>query len=251
MRETIHAESIKLRTVTAHWVLAIVAIVFPVAITVLATAFGVWPTGNLSRDISILVTGLSVVTTVLLGALSITSLTSEYGNNMIRATFAATPSRRRVHLAKLIVLSAMSAALGLFTSVGAWFVARGVLAGRGLPISLGADGVIPRLSSVGVLAVLITWFGYALGLLIRNGPGAITALLVWPLIVENLLGGVLAVLDARGLSRWMPYTAAIQATVDSGSDFDALGRPWGHVWFGAITLALIALGLVIEQRRDA
>jgi len=55
----------------------------------------------------------------------------------------------------------------------------------------------------------------------------------------------------EGVTRWLPYQAGIAATVGDDGGTDALGRPLGLVWFGAVALALVALGLFAEQRRDA
>jgi hypothetical protein len=108
MIRTITSEWIKLRTVLVHWVLAIIAAAFPIVITVLAAALGDYDfPSDLSGDISGLVVGTGVVTAMLLGAMAAISLTSEYGHNTIRPTFAATPARLQVHTAKLVVVTAV------------------------------------------------------------------------------------------------------------------------------------------------
>jgi hypothetical protein len=34
-------------------------------------------------------------------------------------------------------------------------------------------------------------------------------------------------------------------------DSDALGRPGGHIWFAVVAVALVALGVLLDERRDA
>jgi len=146
------------------------------------------------------------------------------------------------------VLSALTMALS-------WGVSQAILSSRDFTIDLGDDGVVPRLASLVVLAVTVSGFGYALGLLIRNAPATITILLLWPLIIENLIAGLLTVAGAEGATKWLPYFAAIEATVASGDDGtsseNVLGRPLGLIYFAVVVIALIVVGLAADNRRDA
>jgi hypothetical protein len=102
-----------------------------------------------------------------------------------------------------------------------------------------------------VLAVLVSWFAYGLGLLIRNSPVTIAVFLIWPLIIENLVGLVFTLIGWESAVKWLPYQAAIQATVDDQSGADVLGRPGGLIWFGVVSAAIIAAGVFLDRRRDA
>ena len=188
---------------------------------------------------------------MILGAMSATSLTSEYSHNTIRPTFAATPSRLRVHVSKLVVLGAVVVVVAAVATFASWFLAQLILSARDLSISLGDGVALERLVSVVILALLVAMFAYALGLLIRNAPATITILLLWPLLIESLVAGLFAVTDWDGVTKWLPYSAAIAATVENSDDPDILGRPWGLVWFAAVSLVLLGLGYFAEHRRDA
>jgi ABC-2 type transport system permease protein len=198
MIRTITSEWIKLRTVLVHWVLAIIAIAFPLVITVLASIFGDFfeDGSQLSDEIAGLVVGTAIVSAMLLGAMGAISLTGEFGHNTIRPTFAATPSRLRVHAAKLIVNSVVIAVIALVALLVTWFAAQAILAARDRTISIGDGDVLVSMVSLVVLAVIVSGFGFALGLLIRNSPATVTILLLWPLIIENLVGGLLTVVGA-------------------------------------------------------
>lgn len=251
MIRTITSEWIKLRTVLVHWVLAIIAIAFPLVITVLASIFGEFDDGPLlSEDIGGLVVGTSIVSAMLLGAMAAISLTSEFGHNTIRPTFAATPSRPRVHAAKLIVNSVVIASTAATALLVSWFAAQAILAARDRTISIGDGDVLVSMVSLVVLAVIVSGFGFALGLLIRNSPATVTILLLWPLIIENLVSGLLTVVGADGVVKYLPYQAGLVAVVEDES-VDALGRPMGLVWFAAVVLVLLAGGLVLDSKRDA
>lgn len=253
MIRTIASEWIKLRTVLVHWVLALIAIAFPIVIAGLAAAFGDFDGSSftLSDDFGGLVVGTSVVTAMLLGAMSAISLTSEYGHNTIRPTFAATPSRMRVHLSKLALNTVVVAALSVAAAFGAWFLGQAILAGRDIEISIGDGDVLASMVSLVVLAVVVSGFGYALGLIIRNSPATVTILLLWPLIIENLVAGLLSVVGADGATKWLPYSAGLLAVVDDETGTDALGRPMGLVWFAVVVLVLLAAGVTLDNRRDA
>ena len=99
--DAIRSEWIKVSTVTVTWVLAIIAVAFPLVVTILTTAFAdeFWD----GEDLAGLVGGLVIVTSMLLGVVATIAVTNEFAHNTIRPTFAAMPDRLRPLLAKPIV----------------------------------------------------------------------------------------------------------------------------------------------------
>jgi len=241
---------IKLRTVTVHWVLVVIAIAFPVVITVLVAIFAEIEGAFDSDEVSSLIAGLVVVSAMLLGAMSVVSLTSEFAHDTIRPTFAATPSRVRVIAAKMIVITVVVAVLAAVIVTVCWVAASLILSGRGVDISLGDDGVFGALISVCVHSVIVSWFGFGLGLSIRNSPATVTIFLLWPLLIENLIALLFTLVGSDGATKWLPYAAGITATVADGEP-DVLGRPGGLIYFGGIALAIVVLGTLVTDRRDA
>jgi ABC-2 type transport system permease protein len=248
---TLRAEYIKLRTVLAHWVLAVIAFVFPIVVVVLVAMFASFDSGFDSTDLSDLIVGLTVVSAMLLGAMSAISMTSDYGHNTIRPTYAATPNRLRVIGSKVIVNTVVVALITAVAVFVAWFAGSLILSARDQAVALGDDGVLPSLISVVVLAASVTLFGLGLGLIIRNSPATVTTLLLWPLLIEGLLALVLGLIGWDDADKWMPYQAAINATAGDESTLDMLGRPMGLVYFAAVTTALVMIGAALDQRRDA
>ena len=61
-----------------------------------------------------------------------------------------------------------------------------------------------------LLAVGLTLLGYGLGLLIRNTPATICILLLWPLIAEGLIAGLLSVAGAEECARFLPVLGRVQ-----------------------------------------
>jgi ABC-2 type transport system permease protein len=252
---TLRSEWIKLRTVTVNWVLVLLAVMFPLVVATLNALFADLSFERTSHDAASLIAGLSVVSAMLLGAMSAISLTAEYGHNTIRPTYAATPHRLRVIGAKLIVNSVVVLAIVLGTVFAAWGVSSVIRSNRDAPVSLGDDGVLRPLLAVALLAVVVALFGFGLGLIIRNSPATVTILLLWPLLIESLIGALFLAVRHEGWTRWLPYRAGISAAVGDGNGGDGpfreFGWPQGMLWFAAVALALCAVGTWLDERRDA
>ena len=80
------------------------------------------------------------------------------------------------------------------------------------------------LVSAVMLSALVTWFGFGVGLLVRNSPTTVSLLLLWPLLIEGLISVFLNLLNWEGAVKYLPYHAAISASVGN-PDTDELGRP--------------------------
>lgn len=250
MIRTLQAEWIKLRTVLAHKILVVVAIVFPLAVGTLAATFGDIEGAPDSGELAEFVLGVSIVAAMLLGVVAVIALTSEYTHNTIRPTYAATPARVRVLASKLIVSSAATLAVGVLVVFGTWFATSRILSARDHSVSISAPHVKAVLISAVVLALLVTWFGFGIGLIIRNSPASVSTLLLWPLLIEGLLQLVFGLIGWDGAGKWVPYQAAINAAGLEPGD-DSLGRPGGQIWFAVVGIALVAVGTWLDNRRDA
>lgn len=251
MSDLLRSEWIKLVTVRVHRVLVIVAVAFAVVLTVLVTSLVSANDVFRPTELVDFVAGSTLVPIVLFASVAILGFTGEHGSGTLRLTYTATPRRSRVLGAKVVVSGvAVGVATALLVAV-VWSVGAAIVAARGGDVGLSLDdGTVVGLWSVVGLAVAFSWFGLGVGLVVRNSPAAVTLFLLWPLVLENLLAGILFLLGRDGLVRWLPYQAALSSTgVDPGGD--QLGRPWGLLWFTAVALALIAVGGVLERRRDA
>jgi ABC-2 type transport system permease protein len=226
-------------------VLAIVALAFPIAVTVLTAIFTSEPlTGS---DLAGLVAGLAIVSAMLLAVVSSLGITSEFSHGTIRPTFAAMPDRLRPLLAKPIVQVALAAALTVSIVVIGWLA--GAAIGDG-DQQLGDDGAVSAMFGVVLLAIGLALLGYGLGLLIRNSAATVCILLLWPLIVEGLIAGLLTAAGAEGLVRFLPYSAGFQMAVIE-SDPDSFGGLAGGLYFFAWVAVILVLGVVTARRRDA
>jgi ABC-2 type transport system permease protein len=187
---------------------------------------------------------------MLVGVVTVIGLTSEYTHNTIRPTYAATPARPKVLTSKLIVSSAMALVLGVVAVFGTWLSGSTIFKSRGGETSINDPKVMTILISTVILAVLVTWFGFGIGLLLRNSPASVSLLLLWPLLIENLIRGFLSLVGSDGASKYLPYQAAIAASVGN-PDAEDLGRPGGQILFACVGAVLISFGVWLDGRRDA
>ena len=174
-------------------------------------------------------------------------MTTEFSHQTAGRTFLVTPSRPRILLAKLL------------TGVGfaVWFMLGGlaVVAVVLLAGSLGSDVSLRFDADVWLAArdatagtILNVLFGVAVGSAIRSQVVAITGVLVWMLVLENLVS-----FGLPSIGRWLPFSALSAVFTSPGVDtgpFTPLDPQVGlAVFLGWVVLALLlAWGLL--TRRD-
>lgn len=252
MIDVLRSEWIKLRTIRMNWILLGIAVAFPPIVCLLTV--GLQKTDDISADnIVTLVWGTSTVTALLLGVIAATAITGEFGFGTIRPTFAATPRRHVVVIAKAIVMFVV-ALLAEAVVVGFTFTASSIIASaRDVSVSLSdlPAGVAPLLG-VTVFAGLVAVLGHGLGLIVRNTPATVAILLGWALVVEGLIAGLLGAIGLDHPAKYVPFSAGVQmGNPDAGTDPEVLGRLAGGLYFGSVALLLVVLGGWLTSRRDA
>lgn len=253
MINVLRSEWIKLRTVRMNWILGIIAFAFPVVITLLTAIFSGDDDGFDARSVIEVLTGTAVVSTLLCGVIAAASITSEFGFGTIRPTFAAVPRRMRVIVGKGIVAITFAMVLLSIVMVIGTFVAGPLAEGQGANIDFDAvPNMVPALVGTVVLAALMSLAGYGLGMITRSTPAAISILIVWPLIAEGLIGGLIQVITGwHNVVQWMPFQAGIRLVFVDELDFDGRSRIMAGVYFGGVAAVLAAIGAFAVNRRDA
>ncbi len=252
MINAIRSEWIKLRTVRMNLVLFIIAVAFPVIVSILVAALGDVDELKVS-DVAGLVTGSSVVTALLLGVVGAVSISAEFAHGTIRPTFAATPKRGRVLIAKGVVI-AIFAAVAETLVVGFCFALSSAIASsRGVSVSLdGQPDARAALIGIVIFAVIVSLFGFGLGMVIRNTPAAVAVLILWPLVVENIIIAVLSVAGVDNAVKYLPYISGIRlGDPEASASSDGLSRLAGGLYFAAFATAVAVVGGIITARRDA
>ncbi len=204
---------------------------------------------------------------VVLIALSGVFVSSEYRRGMIRTTFAGSPRRGRVVLAKAIVIGVVAFAAGLAGSAVALTVTGPRLRSRGWTppiypdVSLGTGTGLRIVAGTAVVLALAAVFTLAVAVMLRRSVGAITvgiALFVAPWLVAAAVDQPAGAL----LLRVTPFAGtAVQQGVQHYAQSSAVClashgcyplAPWDGVAVLAVwTVAALAASVYVVRRRDA
>jgi ABC-2 type transport system permease protein len=201
------SEWLKIRTTrTAVWYLLGLVVVVGISV---AGQIANAPDGVLESEVGFIdtleVSGWATLFALLFG---IIGLTGEYRHETITQTFLATPGRYRVVAAKVVVYAAAGLLLGVFALLVTLAMALPWLAAKEVDPTLLDHDV--GLFLIGLLATAALWgaLGLAFASVVPNQVGAIVSALIWLLIVETIVSGLLPEVApytpggaARGLMR--------------------------------------------------
>jgi ABC-2 type transport system permease protein len=259
VRDALHAEWTKLRTVAGPaWLLA-ATVVLTVAVSAAATAAVQCPSGTACPvdTTKLSLTGIEFGQAVV-AILAVLAISGEYSTGMIRITLAAVPHRSAVLAAKAVILATLVLAAGAIAVGGSVLAGRllmpghGFTAARGFPLESLADGSTLRAAAGSVLyLVLIALLSLGVATLIRETVVATGVTLGLLYLSPILLGVVTDPVWLHRLERYAPMSAGL--TIQDTTGLRNLPiSPWGGLgvlaaWAAA---ALLAGGLVL-WRRDA
>ena len=187
---------------------------------------------------------------LLIAALAVVLIGSEYTTGMIRSTMVAVPTRIPALLAKTLVIAVISFLLGVLAAFTTYLVAQPILAGSDLDFGLDAEWVLPAIINTGTVLALIAVMGVAIGALLRSTAGGVVtlvgALFVLPIIAGLLNGLADWVADA---ARFLPSNAAAQL-VATRIEPEAFNQVEGGLILAGWAVVLLAAAAVVIQKRD-
>ncbi|MGV0643522.1 ABC transporter permease [Mycolicibacterium sp. XJ2546] len=245
----LNAERIKLSTTRSSLWIAVTAAGLSLALATLQGALARGP--GLAPERAAL--GVAVFGVPVLMVLASMTVTAEYRSAIIRTTFVAAPNRTMVLVAKALVIAVFSGIYAAVLVVGSVIVARlfttpDIAAG----LSLTLPDVWRVTGAIALYAALAATLGVGVGALLRAGPGAVAALLLWPLVVEPMLGNLPDVGPAVG--PYLPF-ANIFIVTEVPWIYPAYAMPWGPVgslgYFAAVVAVLFGAAAVVLNARDA
>jgi ABC-2 type transport system permease protein len=197
--------------------------------------------------------GVAVFGVPVLMVLASMTVTGEYRSGTIRTTFLATPNRTRVLVAKAVVASAFAGVCAAVMVVLALAVARWVVAPQaGARLSLADAAAWRPVAAIGLYAALATVLAVGVGALLRAAPGAVAVLLLWPLVIETVLGTMPNLGPKVG--PFLPFANAFVFTKVQWlyPGYDMRWGPWGALaYFAAVAAAVFVAAAVVVNRRDA
>jgi ABC-2 type transport system permease protein len=258
MRDALHAEWTKLRTVAGTSWLLVGIVAVTVAVGVAASAAVKCPDLSCGQDpakVSLTGVGLGQAVVAILAVLAVSG---EYSAGMARLTFTAMPRRTTVLAAKAAAVSGLALAAGTIAVLVSIVVGRVVLPGNGFTAAHGyrvlslADGPVLRAAVGSVLyLVLIGLFSLGVATAVRESAMAVGLVLG----VLYLVPVVAAVIGdprwQRRLEQYAPMQAglSVQATVDVAAQPIA---PWAGLGvLAAWAAGALLVGGVVLRVRDA
>ena len=215
MTALVRSELLKIRTTRSWWAyLAVIVLLTGIGTAGSIGSAEIADRSTLSFQLDLVSTaGLSVLMAIILG---ITIITTEFRHGTVTPTFLAEPRRERVILSKAIA--------AVVVAIGFALLALVVVAVVAIPWLTIVDAEVLRdtelLTRAGeqILSVVL-WalIGVAIGTAVHSQVAALVGTLVWIFLVENLLVGLLGLVDADGVAEYLPFHA-LDAADGTGAD---------------------------------
>lgn len=239
----LRSEWIKLSSLRANTVI--------VALTVAAGGLAAWLVATLVTDEVLTVSEVFVypalLTAVLAAVAGILSFTSEAQHGTLATSLAAQPARWVIAVAKATMAAVVGLVLG---GIGMTAAAAGAAAGG---LELGSTSAMAATTGWALLyTASAAVLGLGIGMIVHHSAGAVSGLLVWWFVVENLL----RTFSPAEVVHFLPFDAGYRV-LEVGNDFDtpaviaaALSRSQYALIFGGYALVAAIAGTALLHRRD-
>jgi ABC-2 type transport system permease protein len=261
MTDALRYEWIRLRTLRSTWWLTGLTLLIAGLLGLLALGS---PKGQLSViDYGDLVTGPGVLfESILLSLIGIFAIGHEYRYGTIRPTLSALPRRSSLLAAKVIVVAGYVFVVTLIATVLRYVVALLILGHRLTDLGFFPTPMGRVWIGVILYSTIFTLVGLALAGLFRNIPAAIVTVILFPLLIESIIRGLLGLHvfhSIRGFAKAMPFSSGAQIlsynpadNTDTSSGFNILPTPVdGLLIFLTFLAIVLGLSWVLFEKRDA
>jgi ABC-2 type transport system permease protein len=189
---------------------------------------------------------------LIIAALGVIVITSEYSTKMIGTSLTAMPRRGTFIAAKAIVFGVIALVTGLIASFAAFFVGQAIMSSHHINATLSQPGVLRAVVGGALFLTAVGLLGFGIGLLIRHTAGAISAAVAL-LFVASILVNLLPQNWQNHVDRLLPAIAGgyLWSVVPQQGPPATFG-PWTGfaVLCGWAALA-IAGGMYLFRRRNA
>ncbi len=240
----LQSEYIKLTSLRSNTAIAV--------LTGLIGFFATWATAALVKDEVLVVSDVFVYSTFLTAVIAaitaILTVTSEIQYGTLASALTAQPARWVLVAAKTVMAVRIGLVLGVIGMVTG--TAGAFLGG----LNAGDTGSMVATASWALaFTVLASVLGLGVGLVVRHSAAAISGLIVWWLVVENLVWAFLP----ETVSRFLPFYAGgalLGVDVDTTTPETiavALSRTQDALVFGGYAAVALLVGTVLLYRRDS
>jgi ABC-2 type transport system permease protein len=183
-----------------------------------------------------------------IGVLGVLLISGEYSTGMIRASLTAVPKRLPVLWAKVGVYAAVVFVVMLVASFGAFLLGQALLGDLG--VSLSADDAVRSVFGAALYLTVAGIIGVAIGALIRNSAGGISAF-VGLFFLAPPLSLLLPSSLADSVTPYLPSNAG-GALYGGASPFEKPLDPWvGFAVLCSYGVVLLVAAAVRMRRTDA
>ena len=248
MLSVLRSELFKMTTTRATKVLLGFAVILPVVIFTLTLIYG-FQNGVMGSPAVVNIASTAPLVALLLGVVGVMSATQEYSQGTIRITLVATPHRQRVYVAKLLTtlsISIVSTAILLALCLIATQIVMTIRGGQFELIGNDARVLVSFL----LMTTIVSIFGLSLGLIFKSGPGAISAVLLWPTIAEGMVFGLLSVATQKNVFRWAPIQNGLQLVSEFQME-DSNSWNISLLLFSGFVAVFVVAGASLFMKRDA
>lgn len=249
MMGALRSELFKLRTTRATKVVVLSAVILPSIIVVLTAVFG-FDNDQGNQTLLAFAAGSTPLVGLLMGVVGVLCSTQEYSQGTIRITLVATPQRWKVLVAKVVTVLITAVAATAALLVLSIIPSQIILNSRDIAFeTVGAD--VRILFSMFILTIWLAQLGLFLGLIFKSSPGAISALLLWPTIIEGLIFALLSLAFEGNIMRFAPVQGNGFSLVIVGRAANENSWLLSLGYFTAFVTIFVVLGSLLFSRRDA
>jgi ABC-2 type transport system permease protein len=192
------------------------------------------------------------ISQLIIAALGVIVITSEYSTKMIGTSLTAMPRRGTFIAAKAIVFGAVALVTSLVTCFAAFFIGQAIMSSHHINATLSQPGVLRAVVGGALFLTAVGLLGFGIGLLIRHSAGAICAAVAL-LFVASILVNLLPMSWQNDLDRWLPAIAggSVWAVVPQSTPPATFG-PWtGFAVLCGWAVLAIAGGMYLFRKRNA
>ncbi|WP_227979364.1 ABC transporter permease [Nocardia spumae] len=248
------AERIKLTSTRSPWWCSAVVVVLGLGLAALFAAVARSSMGGQNQ--TLLTTagataGVGQFGVMVLMIMATLTVTSEYRFGIIRTTFQATPNRALVLTTKALLSGVYAAVLTFVLALLAYLIAKPLAGDAGVRMSLSSDSDWRAIYGIAIYALLAVVLSVGIGALVRQSAAAISLIVLWPLLIETLLGSFGSF--GRNVQPFLPFANINRFLDDSSSP--AANWHWGAwgglIYFAVFSLVVFVAALIVTDRRDA
>ena len=177
------------------------------------------------------------------------AITSEYRFGTIRTTFQLSPNRTRVLWTKAAMVGGAAAVFGEILAFATFYLAK-LVAKDDHILEIHGGTAWRQVAGHGLVYAIAAIIALGVGAIIRQTAGAVSLILVWTLLVENLVTLIPNV--GQDIYRWMPFVNGTLFAADPEFGGDNPLSPWPALGvFAATGLIIMLAATVVVRRRDA